>query len=78
MNLKTATEQAHKYFTANNIPFGYRKAERICRAWIKSQPDPTAESLHSFLSYADPTGELAARLADKNPRRKNDRTTDHR
>ena len=51
------------------IPIGYRKAERVCRAWIKSQDHPTPAALQHFLSYADPTGEKATRRADKTLRR---------
>lgn len=69
MGLKTATQVAFDYFTANGIPIGYRKAERVCRAWIKSQDNPTPDALQHFLSYADPTGDKATRRADKALRR---------
>ena len=58
MNLKQATELTHHHFQELGIEFGYRKCQRIARAYLKSIPVSEAvDSLdYNPLTYADPTG----------------------
>lgn len=58
MNVKEGTEILHRHATHAGWPMGYRKCQRVVRAFLKDRAGAPDSWAH-LITYADPTGETA-------------------